>query len=204
MAIGTNSFDNNGALVFLAPRTKDKQGNPIPPHFTVSRVVDKKITLQSDTVTFVSGNLTKVEVKERTSEKFGTTNEAILYFKDNEANETYRVSLPFRMSSRSLFNGLANLDTFDNVKVSYYTTKKGYDAYYLTQNGVKVEWKFSFEQMPEPPVVKFKGKDMKDYTPVDDFFKTSLLELAQRISGKAEQVETVAATNADKDESVPF
>ncbi len=203
MGLSNGRETNNGALVFLNPRAKNAKGEKVSPHFEVARVVDGKITKTEETATQVNGNLVKIEFKER--EFKGIKNKhVVLYIRDDAANETYSLDLTYNLPSRSLFNGLAGMQSFDNISVSYYESKKGYATYALQQNGERVDWKFKLEELPQPIKVMFKGKEQSDFQPLDDFFEKELQEVVKRLGGKSTEVKKESKVEKDDDSSVPF
>ena len=132
--------------------------------------------------------------------------EAKLYLKDNSVKELYVLTTSFRMDSRSLFNGLLNLKLNDPITISIYANKKGYITYSLKQNGTRVDWKYTLDELPQPTSVPFRGKTMTDYSVVDDFFEKELNELSSTLFGtkKSEPVKTESTKETKEDQSVPF
>ncbi len=225
MALGKSGSYNSGPLIFLGVgKSKDAEGNPVKPHFTISRKgADGKITKSGETVDRVSGDLIKLEVGEWTYQ--GNVNkEAKLYLRDSEANETYQLKLTFTMASRSLFNSLASLDSFEALSISIYENAKGYQTFSLRQNDEKTNWKFKLEELPEPICTQHKGKTLRDWAPVEELFVKELEVIAAKIgNGKADEApaapaakpKAVAKTSAKPapvaatqeeldDQSVPF
>lgn len=227
MALGNNEFKSSGTLVFLTPRKKNKAGEEVKPYFSVARLVNEKIEQSEETFTNVSGDLVRLDVKEKVFND-NPMKEAILYLRDSQANETYRLSLTFSMAARGLFNSLAGLlakKNFNDLSVDIYENKNGYETYALKQKGEKTAWKHELSALPAPFEMKdAKGKVSKrDYSPIDDFFEKELLEIAAVVnkapasnantatSGTSKpstvtnEVKPVtAATPAVDDESVPF
>jgi hypothetical protein len=209
MAYGNGSkFERNDNIFFFSQKSKDKDGKKVAPFFEISRPNGDKIEKLEETATEVGGTLIKVKVEE--GEWQGSkTFSAKLYLKDESRKELYVVNTSFRMDSRSLYNGLINLETYDNVNISTYQTKKLFPAYSIKQNGNRVDWKYKIEELPEPITVMLKGKKVNDYTPIDEFFVKELNELAARLSGKkSESVPETASTTSSSDtsssEDVPF
>lgn len=210
MALSKGQGQNNGPLIFLNPRSKNSEGEKVSPYFEVAKVIDGKIQKTDETATNVQGNLIKIEFKER--EFKGTVNKhVVLYLRDNSANETYSLDLTYKLPTRSLFNSIINLKTFENLSISYYESNKGFETFYLRQNDERVNWKYKLEEQPAPTSVTFKGKQMNDYTELDQFFGKELVEIAQKLSGKVtsekpvesnKQVENKKIENLDED--VPF
>lgn len=74
------------------------------------------------------------------------------------------LSLGFTSLGRSIFNSLLSLVGAENVKISLYKNKKGYDAVSVTQNGEKVAWALDMKDPNlTPEVVKdAEGNDVLD------------------------------------------
>ena len=219
MALSNGKFPNNGPLIFLSPvskKTIDGKSVKVDPHFKISRVgADNKIAETTETATEVSGNLLKIEFKER--EFNGQVNKhVILLIKDGA--DTYYLDLTYRIATRSLFNALLNLESSDNISIGYYESKKGFEAFSLRQNDAIVKWKFDIADQPKAEEIKDKkGVVIKtDYSEVDAFFEDALRELAVKLFGEsAAKPEVKAAqkkdtpteasvTGPDKDSDVPF
>lgn len=214
MALGTSTPSNSGPLLFLTPRTKDKNKKEVPPHFTVGRKVGEKIVDDEQTVTSVSGDLIRLEIKQKeyNGEPY---EEVILYLRDAKANETYRLPMRFGMAPREFFNRLATLTptkNFSNLAIDYYLSKKGFEKFGLKQNGENVEWKHPLDTLPKALEIKHPqtGKLLqRDYSEVNAFFKKEL-EAIQAVFGGAKN-ETPAAPKSEPapaqkgpDEDVPF
>jgi hypothetical protein len=205
MALG-NSGSNTGILYILKVVDKDKDKKKVDPHFTITKKVDGKWTLQPETVNRVSGNLSKIEIKEQEykGDKYNTVS---LYLRDGE--ESYLIDLRFNLPSRSLFNSFASLESYDNLSVTVYANKTGYTALGLWQGDKMVKWKYKLDELPAPDAVTFKGKEMHDYTKVDEFFVKVLQEIAGKLGGSQKRVSENPASEAAPaaaagDEDVPF
>jgi hypothetical protein len=232
MALGNNTgFGNSGSLLFLSPRSKDKDKKDVPPHFVVGRSVDGKIVDDADTVTQVSGDLFRIEFKER--EFNGETfEEPVLYLRgksaaDETVNESYRLPIRFGIPGRGLFNRMASLTDggdFTNLQVDYYRNKNGYETFGLKQNKEPVKWKFENKDLPVPLEIKHPttGKVLqRDYTELNALFRAELQKIADKVnkakpagnSAKNEATTPVAAPKAataskaateKHDDTVPF
>lgn len=203
MALGNKSGFASGALIFLSPRSKNKAGEKVAPFFSVGRVVNGKIEQTEETVTSVSGNLARLEVKERDFNG-SKMKEAILYLRDNEANETYRIGLTFSIPSRGLFNSLAGLKTYEGLSIDYYTNKKNYDTFALKQNGEKTEWKYQLADVPKAEEILRKDGTvaLRDYSEVDAFFEKELLLIAAAVNKSAPE-STSSATKPASGATAP-
>lgn len=219
MALGNNSFSNNGPLILLSPRSKDKDKKDVPPHFEISRYVDDKIVKDTQTVTSVSGDLFKLEFKTREYEG-NVSEEAVFYLRDKSAGEdgeSYRLGIRFGISGRGLFNSFAAIadgDDFTGLQVDYYRNKAGYDTFALKKNGEAIKWKFELKSLPPPLEIKHPttGKVLqRDYTEINTFFKNELLKIAGKVNkavpaGTAPKAtpKTEAPAAEDKGSDVPF
>jgi hypothetical protein len=186
MALTNGKNFASGPLIFLSPRsqkTVDGKKVKVDSHFEISRIgEDKKIKPSTETCTTVSGNLIKIELKER--EFNGKINKhAVLYIKDGE--DTYHLDLTYRLSSRSLFNAMLNLPDAKNISIGIYDSKKGFETFSLRHNDEVIKWKYKLEELP--PVFEVKNKKgeviQNDYSDVDGFFETGLRELSERLFG---------------------
>ena len=184
MALTTGGFANSGDLVLLTPRGVDAEKNQVKPYFQIARIVDGKIAQTDETADQVSGDLIKVEIKQREFKGIKTDVVAV-YLSDKASNETYGLSLTFSLAARSLFNTLIALENdFTGLNISYYRNKKGFEAYGVKQHGQKTQWKYALEDLPEvEKIFDKKGTFVKnDYSEVDDLFKNELIELGKRIA----------------------
>jgi len=215
MALGNNTSFNGGPLVFLSPRNKEGD-KKVKPFFSVGRVgEDSKIAQTNEKPTSVTGDLIKVEVKERTFEAGRVKEvkkEGVLYIRDKDANETYRLGAIFGISSLGLFNALYSLvegGDFTNIKIDYYENKAGYDAYGLEHDGEKVSWAFPLDQIPAgKEILDDEGNLVKrTYKARDAFFEEKLLEIAKLVnrapSEDNEQTEETPKTEKVQETAAP-
>lgn len=215
MALANGKFKNDGPLIFLSTQSKtvvEGKEVEIEPRFLVSRVgADGKIAKTDETYTEISGDLTKIDFKER---EFNgkASKHAVLYIKDGK--ETYHLDLTYRISTRSLFNALLALENADGIKISVYRSKKGYESFALRQGDELVKWKHELATLPKADELRDKkGVLVKtDYTEVDTFFENELKELSIALFGKqvakkeVVKQEAVAEKTEAKDDTdqVPF
>lgn len=205
MALGSNSGGKNlPPLIILKVVDKDKDKKKVSPYFSVSRKVDGKYALQSEQYNRVSGTLSKIDIKEQewNGEKYNTV---ALYLKDGD--ETYLIDLRFNLAARSLFNSLASLEDFANLGLTVYENKSGWMALGLWQNDKMVKWRYKLEELPTPDAVTFKGKEMHDYSKVDEFFSKVLREISGKLGGNQKTVKVSGenpATEDALDKNVPF
>lgn len=218
MALGKTGGGTSGYKVYiLKPVSKDKEGKPCEAHFSVTENVDNKWVVTGQE-TAVTGDLYKVEVKANSFSKDGREikfDSVTLGLVDEDKKEKYIVDLRFNLPSRTLFNMVANLKRFNNLKLSYYTGNNGYDRFSLRQDDVFVEWKYKIEELPKPLEVTFRGEIQRDFSPVDDLFKKELAAIAGKLSGGPRQSAPAsnessapksnpAPTTKAPDEDVPF
>jgi hypothetical protein len=199
MALGGTS-NQTGKLFILKFTTKDKDKKNCPAHFSVLEKGSDGKYNQVDTVTRVSGNLFKVDVKD--AEWQGDKYKVIsLYLKDGE--EAYLLDFRMTLPARSLFNSLLSLERYDGLAITAYDGKNGYPAIGLWQDDKMVKWKYKLDELPAPETVKFKGKEMNDYTKVDDFFAGELQTLAAKLGGNKRQAQAKPAPAEATDDTPP-
>ncbi len=219
MALSNGNGSFSGPLIFLNARSKDAKGNKVDPHFEIARVgEDKKIHKTEETCTRVSGNLLRPQFKTRPYEGQDVKH-VVLYVQDKDkldgggapAPETYSVDLTYRIASRSLFNAILSLTDPENISISIYENKGGYEALSLWQgadadgkNGVLVPWKFDGRKGEIPEAIEgpvFKGRKQFDYTPVDEFFEEQLKSWADMVFGPEKGKSAAAGQGGEKQES---
>jgi hypothetical protein len=199
MALSNGNGLSSGPLIFLNPRSKDKDDNKVPPHFEIARVgEDKKIKATGETATKVTGDLLRPRFTTR--EFKGVENKHfILYIKDGD--ETCNLDLTYRISSRSLMNAILSLTDPKGIEISIYESKKGYEALSLWQGDKMVPWKFDGRkgEIPEADVIKDKkGTIVKtDFSEVDEFFESNLKAWADKLFGAEKAKNDAPATNTE-------
>jgi len=213
MALGNNNSFGGGPLIFLTPRNKDAKGEKVKPYFSVSRVgEDGKIAQTTEQVTSVSGDLVKADYKERdVKTKAGTTEKrksVALYLKDSQASETYHVDISFSIAGRSLFNALATLGdsgSFEDVEISVYENRKGFEVFGLKQGGQQVKWKYNLDELPKAdPIKDKKGNLIKnDYSEIDEFFLIEINKISEKLGGSKKKLEQESTKNTPEKTSAP-
>ncbi len=212
MAYGTQKNTNNNLKAFAFKiLTKDL---PAPVFEVKERNADGKFeTVKTETpVTNVRGNLIAVDVQ-----SFDYKGDAIksvrLTLQDDK--EIDFVTIPTTFLGRSICNSLLNLQAYENVSISLYSSKpkkegdKVYASASIRQNDEIVRWKFGQSEVPAAKVVgELKGKKVIDWSPVDDFFLTAIAALGEKVKNQSpiqppptEKHETDAKGG---DEDVPF
>lgn len=203
---------NSGPMIFLSPRTKDADGHPVRPHFTVDRKDETgEFVRDKETVSEVSGDLFRVEIKRR--EYNGDPKvDAVLYLRDNSANppEAYRLPITLNMPGRDLINRLANLTEggdFTGLTVSYYENKKGYDAFSLEQRGERVQWKHDRANLPEPFAITDPRNPQKvikrDYQDLNRVFEEEVEAIAAKLGQASAEKPAAAAPAAEQSAPAP-
>jgi hypothetical protein len=181
MALGRKNKTPSGKLLILKIKTQDADKHAIPPHFEISeKGADGKYVKRDQTETQVQGTLVKVEVKEE-DYKGDKYNKVSIILSDED--EIYLLDTRVNMLTRSLYNSLLSLTSFDDVSISLYVYKKTdkatgavteYPAVSVWQNGQQVKWLVPIADQPKPVSVIFKGKKQNDYTEVDNLFVEKL------------------------------
>lgn len=230
MAYGnrTNSQSNGKLLVFkIISKGKDSSGKEVPimPHqFQVSEKVGDKWTAQSEMVSNVSGNLTKIEEKQKefNGDKYDIIQLYLSAADEQGKPETYLLDLRYSQDGRSLINSLDSLETFDNLGISLYAKKgkganaKTYSNIALRQNDDMVYGKTKLADLPKAtPILDKAGKLVKnDYSDIDAFYKERVKDLIKRVDAANKnakksapaptKTKAAAAVSAPLDEDVPF
>ena len=182
MALSNNNGGQTGTLLILKPVSKVND-EKVRPFFEISRSENGKWVADEDqSINSITATLVKIE-PHKEEYKGDEYYRVRIYLKDGD--ETYLVPCRMNIATRSLFNSLLNLQTFENVSIRYYLTKSGYDAFYVSQDGEKVTWKYENDEVPVATEVSYKGKTIRDFTNVDLFFVEKLTEFNDILSGKA-------------------
>lgn len=206
MALGNKN--NSGTLVTLKPVFKSKDGSYVSPFFRVKRKIDGEWVEDDEGVSSVTGNITRLNIKD--AEYNGQEYKDIaLFLRDPAENESYIINFRMNIATRTLFNALVNLDNPENVSISLYTDKKsGYARYALRQNDDLVRWKFELDDLPDVEEATLKGKTIRDYTDVDNFFVKELEEWAGSVLTDSKQEEKAPVKETvpsdDEDDDIPF
>lgn len=200
MALNTNTNKNSNKLYILKVRTKDADKQSVPVHFEVFEKKSVDINGKTEekwatatTTRNVSGDLSRVELGEveYEGEKSPTVKLTIV---DNAQKESYLLDLRYNIISRSLFNGLFNLKSFDNIEIGVYQTKpktkdgKSFAAISLKQNGERVDWKFKKEEIPPVEIVKVGKKGVSNFDNMNEFFLKNLEELSIKVRANKPKV----------------
>lgn len=175
----TSKNGDSGPLFILKPISKDKEKKAVKPYYEISQNVNGEWTTSEDkTINTVTGRLVKVESVEE-EYKGDKYFRARIYLRDGL--EGYMINCRLNISCRSMLNSLFSLSSFEDISVKYYRTKNDYEAFYVSQAGEKVPWKFETTDLPAAKEVPFKGTVMRDFTDVDAFFVEQIAVLNDRI-----------------------
>ena len=183
MALSKGNNQLSGNLIILRPVTRDKDKHELSePRFDASEKVDEKWVLK-DTYSQVTGNIKSVDVHTEVYE--GSEKHSVkIFLSDDTANETYLLDLRMNILNRSMLNALINLKSTENVNISLYKNKKGYNSSCVRQNGEMVGWKHDYKSLPVPVEIlhpKTGVKIQSDYTEVDEFFLSETTSWAKEL-----------------------
>ncbi len=134
-----------------------------------------------------------------------------------DGDQIYFVTIPNSMLGRGILNRLINLKAFTNVQIGLYASKpqsegeKSFHRASVRQDDEIVNWKYTFEQLPEAPQIKKASGEVlgRDYDALDAFFEKEVAELNSKIKKGAvvaptpAAVETATATEHVVPESAP-
>lgn len=183
--LGNDNQNDNSKLFILKIKTQDAEKHKIDPCFQISeknKETGKWAT--TGTVTSVSGDLTRLEIKEHEylGEKY---NSISAYLKDNDTQEMYLLDLRMNLLSRSLCNSFLGLTDYTGLKISLYTNKKnGYPAISVRSHGELAHWAYALTDVPTVDEIKDKKGNVvkRDYSDLDNFYIEKLRELSARLN----------------------
>lgn len=198
MALGrTNNNGPTTNLVFLrdvsskSEKAEEYKGKTGVPYFQISRKIDGEWKADGKEDTF-SGTLLSVGVEKRYKEddekqkelidKYGNSWVLKIEVGDPDAGETYVWKTKFTISSRTVINSLLGVELGQQIQISTGKKKSGYDSFFIRKitNGKPEEktipWTYELDEVPKAAETTFKGKVMRDYTEVDDFYVEKIKE----------------------------
>jgi hypothetical protein len=168
----------NGKIFYVKAVTKEEDAQ-CEPYFAFKQKVDGEYKVVQKDKGF-SGALEKVETYEREWKGVKSTNVKVTVV-DND--EKYVWDAPFSILSRSVFNTLLGLESYENLKFTIYLTKPNaakagarYPQISVWQNDQLVKWKYELSELPAIKKVRVKGQDMSDTEDIDNFFIKALNE----------------------------
>jgi len=183
MALSNGNNQVSGNLIILRPITRDKDKKDINVCFSAVQKVDEKWS-ETDRYTQVTGNIKSVENHTETYE--GNDKHSIkILMSDDSASESYLLDLRMNILNRSMLNSLISLKATENVNISLYKNKKGYDTAAIRCNGELVGWKYQFSEIPKAVDINHPKTGVKiqsDYSEVDEFFLTAVEEWARGLN----------------------
>lgn len=214
---------------------KGKVGDPF---FQISRKIDGSWAPDGRENVF-SGTLLSVSTEKRYKEDDEKDKEKIAQFgnpwvlkvevADPDVAETYIWKTGLTIASRTAVNSLLGVNLGDEVQISIGKKKSGYDSFFVRRvtNGKPdektVPWTYSLDDVPKAAETTFKGKIMRDYTEVDDFYvdkikekfgdsrapmpvakKTEKSEKAVKTSKSQEYEHDVTEEESGSDDVIPF
>lgn len=193
---------NNGKIYILKIKNKSKDAKSVPAFFEVTEKVEKgKWIVSSNPQYRVSGDLTRITFSKGKwdDQEYDVVK---IFLTDFEQNETYLLDLRLTLLTRSLFNSLLSLESFENISMSLYQNKRGddsYDAVCVRQGDKLVNWKYKLDELPEVKIHKISGKKIVDTEELDSFYLSGLQELASKI-GKGKKTSTFSVGPSQTDE----
>lgn len=193
---------SNSKLIVLKPVSKLKTGEKVKPFFQISSKENNAWSVSEDqSISQVTGDLVKVEASEEEyqGDKYFRVK---LYLKDG--GEVYLIPFRLNIATRGLLNSLFSLESFEDISISYYESKAGYDVFSATQGGSRVSWKYELSELPKPDEVILRGKVLRDYTALDNFYLEKLEELAGRVSAASGSTNKQEVAETNTEDSVEF
>lgn len=212
MALG-NINNPDSKLIILTPKVKDANDNKTKPYFSIADKVNGEWVTRPETTDRFSGTLEKFSIRSKEFKKDGKV-VGKMNFLDvfiTDGNERYLASFSFKISTRGLMNRLLNLQSQENVQISFWQDDRGYEVLTLRQNDEVVKGKYSKEEIPVPTEVKIRGQVERDYYEVDQFFIDKINEFSFKNTAKKEKSAPVpkksaveAPTEQVESDDIPF
>jgi hypothetical protein len=190
MAFGKRNSGIGGKLLVFRLKSKDANDAVLVPNkFQISvppEVEGGEWTTKPDYEQEFEGDLIKVDFDE--GEYEGKTYDIVrLYFKDSAGEYTYLFDGRLSSVSRSLYLALANLQTFDGIRISLYAKPdaegKQWTNVSVWQGDTMIKSALDWKTLPKPDIVKNKKGEIisRDYTDLDEIVKAELVKLAERV-----------------------
>lgn len=182
--LGNTETQDSIKRYFLRIRSKDANKAEVPVHFEVQELVDNEYKVTAK-VNDLSGDLVNIYIND--FEYQGKKSKAIkLHFQDFDRNELYILDLRISLLTRSLFNTLLSLTSFDGLKVGVYqgkprANKKSYPMISVRQHGELVQWKYKLEELPKIQEIKTSAQTIRIYDELDAFYVAELEKLAVKL-----------------------
>jgi len=184
----SNSGVQSDKKLYVLNLVEKTDSEAVKPYFKVLEK-DESTSKWVDTgnqVTEIDGDLVSISVSSFTY-KGDEIKKINLLIADEEQKEAYLIGFNFKSVSRSLFNSLLSLTDNKGLKLQVYRNKKGRVAFYLTQGGNQVSWKYEIAELPQPiEILHPKTHEVvsRDYDEINDFFVSKLEDLAAALDIK--------------------
>lgn len=179
--MGKGTTESGGNLYYAKGKgLKYGENEPFPQIELMQKKGDRyEIT---DTVSYLTGFITGIEIVDKNHEQYGRMRGFKLTIQDPDDNETYVLDMLYSGAARELLNRMVSLESFEEkVRIAFYRNNghAGGSLKRITLMGdVKVEIKYPWDSVNKRiKIVKFKGKDQKDYDEVDDFFDNVITKI---------------------------
>jgi len=221
MALYNKGQQGSSNAIFLSPKTRDAENKDIDACFKGRKKnEDGGYEDIEDDIQKVEGNIRSLTIK-HTPYNDEVISAAQIIMDDPGSDETYIVGLKFNMLNRSIMNCILSIKALENVSISLYRNKKGYNSAWVEQGGAAPGWKFAYADLPRPieithpklvdPTTGRPKVISRDYSELDDFFISELESWAANLDilGPAKKEDSVkpnesSAKKEGDDDSAPF
>lgn len=180
-----SSSDNTFYTLRLIEKSEGVAVNPYLKVLQKNQETGKYENTGND-ITEIVGDLVSIALTSFTWEK-QEIQKVRLIFADDGVKESYLLELNLSSSGRSVINCLASLESNKNISLQVYRNKRGRVTFAVKQDGQKVSWKYSMEEVP-PAVEILHPKTgavvSRDYEDVDNFFINELECIATKLGIK--------------------
>lgn len=177
MAMSTGNGGSNDKAFFAKIQGLKKGSKEL--YFEVKTKEDGELVVIKEKPTKIEGYLEKIEM--RKFEYDGKVHDDIkLIMKDN--GEVYFISVGLNSMSRNIFNSLATVELFGKIAISVYFNKKGFPTSFITNDGAKTPWKYTFEELNAKveDIKNSKGEVLqRDYSELDRFYLETVIPAIQ-------------------------
>ncbi len=217
MSTYSGSNKSTGPLIVLNSKHMDEKKAPLVPHFTKSAKQEDGTWKVIGDCTGFTGKLVRVSPETKTIKddkgKITAVKEMVkLLFQSDDSDESYLLSLTYRIASRDLFNSILNLEDLETpIDISYSRNKNGYEKFWLNQNGSAVWGKYPYEDLKAKIKMETKkGITTADNEELDAFFVEKLKEFNEKLAkvpasapAPKQEYKNVASSEEDSQE-IPF
>lgn len=197
---------DDGQVIFVNLRNKNEAKEKVKPFFTFSKKIDGAWAVFAENTRF-SGHLRKLTVGEREFNlgggKVEKKPEVTIQLYDEELSETYVLRLPIRISSRSLFNRILNLQSMENLEISVWEDDKNFEVLSLKQNDENVKQRFTKEEVPAAPKVKVNGAEISDTYELNKFYLEKLTEFGAALTHPVKKTVPASRAAAEDEDTNP-